>query len=151
VHEIDKTRRRVSLTMLPPGTERTPPKREKRKDRKPRPAVQPAAGVAEGQPAESAAQAEPVAAEAAARSDRRPRPPQTRTGRPGRRPDKRDEQRPPKPRFKPRPVGKPKPVVPLTTAMKSGKEPLRTFGDLKQFFDLKSQDEAGGDAAQAPE
>ncbi len=29
VHEIDKTRRRVSLTMLPPGTERTaPPKRE---------------------------------------------------------------------------------------------------------------------------
>ena len=31
VHEIDKTRRRVSLTMIPPGTERTtPPKREKR-------------------------------------------------------------------------------------------------------------------------
>ena len=31
VHEIDKTRRRVSLTMIAPGTERTrPPKREKR-------------------------------------------------------------------------------------------------------------------------
>jgi hypothetical protein len=25
--------------------------------------------------------------------------------------------------------------------MKKGKEPLRTFGDLKQFFEIKPQDE----------
>jgi hypothetical protein len=30
--------------------------------------------------------------------------------------------------------------VPLTEAMKKGKEPLRTFGDLKQFFEIKSQE-----------
>lgn len=29
-------------------------------------------------------------------------------------------------------------MVPLTKAMKSGKAPLRTFGDLAQFFDLKT-------------
>jgi hypothetical protein len=29
---------------------------------------------------------------------------------------------------------KPKPVVPLTDKMKTGKEPLRTFGDLLQFM-----------------
>ena len=34
----------------------------------------------------------------------------------------------------PRPAPKPKPVVPITEAMKAGKEPMRTFGDLMQFF-----------------
>jgi hypothetical protein len=29
--------------------------------------------------------------------------------------------------------------VPLTNEMKAGKAPLRTFGDLKQFFELKEQ------------
>ena len=32
--------------------------------------------------------------------------------------------------FKP----KPKPLIPITDAMKKGKEPMRTFGDLMQFF-----------------
>ena len=47
---------------------------------------------------------------------------------------------PPKPNFKPRTERKPKPkpLVPLTNEMKAGKEPLRTFGDLKQFFELKT-------------
>jgi uncharacterized protein len=36
-------------------------------------------------------------------------------------------------------VAKPakKPAKPLTEAMREGKEPLRTFGDLKQFFDKR--------------
>jgi len=38
------------------------------------------------------------------------------------------------------PKPKPKPLVPLTDSMKKGKEPLRTFGDLKQFFDLKTDE-----------
>jgi hypothetical protein len=39
-----------------------------------------------------------------------------------------------------RPKPKP-PLVPLTTGMKSGKEPLRTFGDLKQFLELQTRDD----------
>ncbi|MEW4454876.1 Tex family protein [Bremerella sp. JC817] len=35
---------------------------------------------------------------------------------------------------------KPKPVKPLTDAMKEGKEPLRSFGDLAQFFDMQRDD-----------
>jgi hypothetical protein len=37
--------------------------------------------------------------------------------------------------------------VPLTNDMKTGKAPLRTFGDLKQFFELKSQTEEGPEQA----
>ena len=40
--------------------------------------------------------------------------------------------------FKPKP--KPKPVVPLTKEMKDGKAPLRTFGDLQQFWTMKHDD-----------
>ncbi|RCS40632.1 S1 RNA-binding domain-containing protein [Bremerella cremea] len=36
--------------------------------------------------------------------------------------------------------GKPKPVKPLTDAMKEGKEPLRSFGDLQQFFQMQKDD-----------
>ena len=37
--------------------------------------------------------------------------------------------------------GKPKPVIPITDAMKKGKEPMRTFGDLMQFFGAKTDDQ----------
>jgi len=44
-------------------------------------------------------------------------------------------------------VAKPakKPAKPLTEAMRQGKEPLRTFGDLKQFFEKRD----AGDGANA--
>ncbi|HTM55573.1 MAG TPA: Tex family protein [Pirellulales bacterium] len=153
VHEIDKTRRRVSLTMIPPGTERfQPPKRgEKKRHEARRPKPEPAGGTtapAEAQPASVEGAAVPAEVAAPA-PDRRPRPP-------SRRPEKRGgprEQRqgqPPRPKFKSPPPHrpKPKPVVPLTTEMKAGKAPLRTFGDLKQFFELKSEPE--GKSAQEP-
>jgi len=56
---------------------------------------------------------------------RRERPPrkQARSGRPGR---GSHEQKP-----------KPKPVKPITKAMADGKEPMRSFSDLLQFFDKK--------------
>jgi len=55
------------------------------------------------------------------------------------------------PRRKPRPQGPgqgrpyehkptPKPLIPITDAMKKGKEPMRTFGDLMQFFGAKPDD-----------
>lgn len=34
---------------------------------------------------------------------------------------------------------KPKPVVPITKEMETGKEPMRTFGDLKQLFEKKKK------------
>jgi hypothetical protein len=53
------------------------------------------------------------------------RPPrQQERGRP-----QRESYRPP-----PRPRPAPKPLIPITDAMKVGKEPLRTFGDLLQFY-----------------
>ena len=90
VHEIDKTRRRVSLTMIPPGTERTPPKREKRKgDRRGRGGQASPQGEAAGQGAAPSGEATDGTSAAATTVDRRPRPPgrrEERRGRPGRRP-----------------------------------------------------------------
>jgi protein Tex len=182
VHEIDKTRRRVSLTMLAPGTERAPPKREKRKGDGKRvrargkappaaagePAATPQAGAAqagapqagapqEGAPQEGAPQevAEVAAGEAAPTFDRRPRAPQKRGRQEGGGTYKRERTaRPGRPKFKPRPTSRPQskpPLVPLTNEMKAGKEPLRTFGDLKQFIDLKSQGESGEERPESDE
>jgi uncharacterized protein len=165
VHEIDKTRRRVSLTMIPPGTPRTTPqKREKRKSEGRRPAVaRPAAGV-DAATAEQAAAAhgietpQPIAASTGTppMGDRRPRPPGKRPG--GRRPpdrSRREEQqgRPPQPKFKTHThtQHKPKPLVPLTNEMKAGKAPLRTFGDLKQFIELKSTEDTAPEQEAKPE
>ena len=46
------------------------------------------------------------------------------------------------------------PAAPISKAMREGKEPLRTFGDLKQFFASKQGDEtpeAVPESAVAPE
>jgi len=175
VLDVDKQRRRVSLTMLPPGTERM---------------RRPARGE---KPAEAAAPSGDPSPHAGPRPPRRaPRDGAPRTG--GRRPDgepprsdARAGQRPAAPaqdgpheqsgreqsgrgdeggrrgdrdsgrRFSHdrRERGGPrqydtsrssqKPLVPLTEGMKKGKEPLRTFGDLLQFYQLKQQ------AAQQPD
>ena len=40
-----------------------------------------------------------------------------------------------------------KPRVPITKAMEEGREPMRTFGDLKQFYEKQTepnQDSSGG-------
>ncbi|MBN1853205.1 MAG: helix-hairpin-helix domain-containing protein, partial [Pirellulales bacterium] len=39
--------------------------------------------------------------------------------------------------LKPRPPRAKKPIIPITEAMAEGKEPMRTFGDLIQFFEKK--------------
>ena len=41
---------------------------------------------------------------------------------------------------RPRHERKPQPLIPLTSEMKTGKAPLRTFGDLKQFLELKTDE-----------
>jgi uncharacterized protein len=147
VHEIDKTRRRVSLSMIAPGTERTPPERERRKG-KGRRGKGGQAATGEGTPPAVATEAGAgevnvtvAVSDTPPRIDRRPAAPQhrrdQRQGR-GRPNHGGQESRPPKPNFKSRPPArKSAPAVPLTNEMKAGKAPLRTFGDLKQFFELK--------------
>jgi uncharacterized protein len=102
VVEVDKARRRVSLTMVRPGSKRPEPKREEKAPR---------------QATEGRRQQRP-------RGERKPR---------GKGPPRHPEKAPPEYR----PKKPPKPVVPLTDAMAAGREPMRTFGDLAQFFQVK--------------
>ena len=98
VVEVDKSRRRVSLTMIPPGAERARPRRDDKPQRKP----------ASDRPSKP-------------RGDRKPRgkrPPQSR----GKSPTQY------------RPKSPPKPIKPITKAMKAGREPMRSFSDLSQFL-----------------
>ena len=113
VVEVDRQRRRVSLTAIKPGTERPPPERKERTV----PAGRPE-GRSEG---------------------RSGRPPQ------GRRPEGRQPYgqrggggRPRTTEVRP---SKPKPVRPITDAMVEGKEPMRSFSDLMQFYVRKSDDD----------
>jgi uncharacterized protein len=110
VLEIDKARRRVALTMIQPGTERPQPQKRQRPEkgeRRPRPAPQPQA--VDGQSAPPSA-ARPPRRQPPARPPREQQP-RTYTA---------TAKKPPKP---------------ISKEMREGKEPLRTFGDLKQFFE----------------
>ena len=153
---VDKERRRVSLTMVQPGSERprhprygekpaegaeaSPQDNQRGPQRRPfrRRGDAPAAGPAGGQAAPQGAPrsgqqgGQPGGQQGGQQGGRRPRPqggPQQSGPRPSRPPQSRPPSRPQQP--KPRP----KPLVPLTEGMKAGKEPMRTFGDLAQFFE----------------
>jgi uncharacterized protein len=127
VVEVDKQRRRVSLTMIPPGTQRIAGRRHES-----RPQAPPAP---EGEPQ-------------TLQTPRPPRPPQKpsrpqgtvsrETGPQGPRPQQgRRPPPPPRPEYKPK--RPPKPITPLTDEMRSGKAPLRSFSDLAQFFQAKPE------------
>ncbi|MCE9548730.1 MAG: RNA-binding transcriptional accessory protein [Planctomycetia bacterium] len=138
---IDKSRRRVSLTMIPPGTER----KVGRHGKSSRPEAARAGGTATAATAASGA----APASGAPQRPRYPRrgrgaaqpagaqssgPPST--GRPPQGQPQRGGSRPSTP---PRKSGPPKPLVPITKAMLQGKEPMRTFGDLLQFVSKKEE------------
>lgn len=132
VKEVDKQRRRVSLTMIPPGRQRTG---QRRPDRPP-------ARAAESSGSEAAPEsAGRPPAQRPPRPQREGRPPQ-REGRPHGRggPPRGKPDRPPRPQeFRPKPRP-PKPVTPITDEMKTGKAPMRSFSDLAQFFQVKKED-----------
>ncbi len=219
VLEIDKSRRRVSLTMMPPGNRRNdaPPRptgesaegatesrgqrppRGKRPPRPPRPgrtdqpvgvaggATQPVGAGSEeaaptDQPVENAGSQQrggphssagsggsggSGSGSSGARPAARPDGGRSGGGRPG---DNRQGGNrsagggggpnrprfagnrsggPPPPQYRP-PKPKPAPLVPLTDGMKKGKEPLRTFGDLKQFFTIGTEPETPPPPATKP-
>ena len=113
---VDKERRRVSLTMIDPQSrrpaeERRPPRGERRRADRP-------ANASSG------------------RGDGRASAVATRPSRTARFAEKKSKQQ-----VEQRPKPKPRPVVPLTKDMAEGRAPLRTFGDLKQFFEMKRPDE----------
>jgi uncharacterized protein len=111
VVDIDKQRRRVSLTAIEPGTEKPAESRREPPPQRPRrpPAKRPAGRAAEGTPA---GKAKAHAAGDRSKTAQRPRPPH-----------------------------KPKFVKPITKEMEEGKEPLRSFSDLMQFYQKKQPDE----------
>jgi uncharacterized protein len=165
VVSVDKERRRVSLTAIPPGTERGKGKRPERApggQRGPRPAGQRGGGRPQGQrPAQPAGATAGTSAPTVPGNTSGNRPAGQRAGgrpsggRPGGgRPPGKDGDRPPRSGFggkarHERPSGPPKtytskpappkPAKPLTKAMKEGKAPLRSFGDLMQFVKLKEE------------
>jgi uncharacterized protein len=122
VATIDRERRRVALTMIPPGTERVKPEKQRR-PRRDRPAPQPAAQAV---------------------STDRTATPAERTPRPQRRPAKQQGRgRRDAPRQQPRTGAyekrAPKVKVPITKEMEEGKEFMRSFGDLLQFHQKKKE------------
>lgn len=136
VVEVDKQRRRVSLTAIQPGSERPrdtrPPrggKPEGNRDERPAPA-----GGRRPPPANAG---RPAAARPQ-QGGARPAGGRPSGGRPSGGP-------PPKGGRPPRPsthVVKPKksaPSPPITKGMIEGSEPMRTFGDLMQFFQKKKE------------
>ena len=157
VVEIDKVRRRVSLTMVRPGSERPKYPQRGPKPGGGRPSGDTPAG--EGDPAEGENRPQQQRPPRPAGQQRPPRPAGQQGGRPprpeGQRPPRPEGQqrpprsggegrpprsqgrgRPPREQYHPiqQPRQTPKPVIPITDAMKKGKEPLRTFGDLMQFY-----------------
>jgi uncharacterized protein len=116
VLEVDKERRRVSLTMIPPGAHRGAAHRDAKPERR-----------------------EPAKRPETPRGERKPPDRGGRHGG-GKRRDWRDRQRPhgqgrgaPPPQ---KPKSPPKPIKPITEEMKKGREPMRSFSDLAQFFDV---------------
>ncbi len=168
---VDKERRRVSLTMVQPGTERPRPPRH---SHKPEQGAKPeGAGAAAANADETKSQAAKPEGGADRRNQNRDkftrrdrgqqnRPPRGDRPPQGDRPPREQGQRPsdgrsyqrqaqssrPRPHGPNQPRSRPKPFIPITDAMKEGKEPMRTFADLAQFYQQKKQPEKPPKTAQ---
>jgi uncharacterized protein len=157
VLNVDQERRRVSLTMIQPGTERRPPERKPAQDRPPRGGGgrpqrgrrpvgaqpgQPGAPPGRGQnrpprrgpqPAAATAASAATSTDAPAPAPQAPPPPPPRPHHPPRKPPR----QPPKPK--------------LTEAALQGKAPLRTFGELTAFFQAKDREPKPAETPAPPE
>jgi uncharacterized protein len=149
VASIDQERKRFSLTMLPPGTEKQKPDRNRQRDQREVESA-PAVPRPEGQRGERAER--PPQRDQDNRHTPKPQSssqssPQTPPGdRPPRRDFKRrDDRREPDRNRTPKTFvaapSKAKEVKPITDKMKQGKEPLRSFGDLAQLLGHVQADE----------
>jgi uncharacterized protein len=151
VMSVDQDRRRVSLTMIKPGTERKPAEKKAEQPRAPRsgppprrrqgpPRRPPQIAVPKPQVAGTPAVAtsgSPTAATASAQPSAPPPP--TPAPRPSPPPPRRPQRQPRRPK--------------LTQAALQGETPLRTFSELMAFFEAKKDDKPQEPAPQeaAPE
>ncbi len=129
VLELDKARRRVALTMIDPDAARRekPQRQQERSEGRP---DRPRREKREGQPR----QTQPPKQEAGQQERRRSDGEGGRRKHSGGRGQKQHSRdREPRGRVYTSKQEKP-PPAPLTKEMREGKKPLRTFGDLKQFF-----------------
>lgn len=145
VVDIDKGRRRVSLTAIQPGSERAAQpqrgpqgeghpegERRGRRDRRPQRGEGPPAGGQGGRsqgPPRTGGQAPPRSGQPTGDREQGDR----RGGRP--RGGRGGPQQPRTPRVIEVAPTKPKVVKPISKAQQEGKEPMRSFADLMQFFD----------------
>jgi uncharacterized protein len=137
VTNVDKERRRVGLTMIPPGTPRRDQRHGPPRDRpegrgRPRPPRREEPQSQSQSQSQGDGQAPAVQPASGQERIRRDRPP--RGGRRGG--DRRPHHTPGGPYRR----EKPKPLVPITKEMEEGKEPMRTFGDLLQFYKKKKDE-----------
>ncbi len=126
VLSVDKERRRVSLTMIPPGTEKAPPARRKRGD-----ADRPSQGQRRGGDRRPGGAGKPTRASKPS-GDRMPG---------GRKGGRKAERGRGAGRSKSFEIKSKLPPPKLTKDMREGKEPLRTFGDLLQYFQERDSKE----------
>jgi uncharacterized protein len=158
VVEVDKDRRRVSLTAIAPGSERQhhgprqrgDQQRQPQQQRPPRPPRQQGGGRPQQQ---GAPQTVVAGGPSQGQGQRPPRPQGGGGGGSGGRRDQRRGGRSPAshPQTIERAPTKPKKVKPITKAQEEGKEPMRSFSDLMQLFDKKKKKpEEGGGAGESP-
>lgn len=153
VVDVDKGRRRVSLTAIPPGHERQqrPPREEQRPQRQqPRP-QRPQQPRQQQRPPRPQPVGAGAAAGSAPPSGGRPPAPHTQHGG-GRRDQRRGGGRPQSygPKVIERQPTKPKVVKPITKAMEEGKEAMRSFGQLMQLFEKKKEQKPGEEGETPP-
>jgi protein Tex len=130
VTSIDQQRRRVSLTMIAPGTERPRPAKSRKRGRRAEARQPSTQGPAQEASQQTAPQPRPAARR---REQSREKP----------RRDRRDRRGPPRqPRTGSYEKRAPKTLVPITQAMEDGKEYMRSFGDLLQFHQKKKEEES---------
>ena len=143
VLNIDSERKRVSLTMIPPGTPHRPPEREQREQRERPPRRQ---GPPRGPAPEGERQGQPQGEQQYPRGPRPGGRPQ-QGGRPqGRPPFREGGGRPPRhqegggapaQQYRPPPPRKDKPLPKLSKEALQGATPLRSFAELKSLFEAK--------------
>jgi uncharacterized protein len=146
VVDVDKNRRRVSLTAIAPGTERR--ERGPRERQRPQQPRQEQQGPRQQRPPRPPRQPRPQgggppqhegAAQGGAGSSQDQRPPRQYGG--GGRRDQRHGGRGQNqyPKTIDRPPTKPKKFKPITKAQEEGREPMRSFSDLQQLFEKKKE------------
>ena len=117
VMELDKEKKRIALTMIPPRPARPPRRTEDRPAR----VAKEVSGRAEREPSRT-------------RSDQGPERSARRTPRPDK-PRSISQERRPTTYVSTTQKG---PVLPISKAMREGRAPLRTFGDLKQLLAVRA-------------